>query len=301
MYLNEKLSKVCNKVWQAIGRVGYSVTQSYNYCVVTPRQGGKQNYAVKQWLDKAGDCVQYLKAHFPVKYVQSSYGQILFWLDDSKIIATVEQEIADAKAKRLAHLNAIDLTPYTPTQKVIDKLTDYFIRGSKVNCGAIKDNVKFLTYYYAAYELGWGDLKSWLSDSTTGRWGWKAANGESFDDIRAAIELRVRADGARALNRTKDEERLLSLSRKVYQAITEADLDFDLTMVRPTLQECWKDQRNGCACTIAYELTVGDKRIRFSDVTNEGGGTFGYQFYPIGELMTKGEFETKLLRELSLA
>ena len=300
MRMTPKIEEVCRRVWHKIGDVGYSVGSWYGYCAVEPEARGKQNYSVKQWLPKAGDCVKYLKDNFPfVKYVQSSYGRILFYIDDTQIVAAVEQQIADREAVRLAKLNAVDLTPYVPTQKVIDKLIGYFQKGSKVNCAAIKDTVKWLTYYYAAHMLDWGDLMYRLGENDLGRWNWQDHNGVDFEIVRDAIALRVQP--VLSLKRTKSEDRLLNLSKKVYQVVKDSGLDFDLEMVTPTSTEYWKDLKNGCAYTIAYELTVNNKKVRFSDVTNEGGGTFGYQFTPCGYLMNKSEFETRLLSKLELA
>lgn len=293
--------KLCRRVWAAIGNVGSSMGHYYDYCAVTVvnEKDVKQNYSVKQWLSKAGDCVAVLKKIPGVKYVQSHYGYIRFQFDDTQLKIDIQREEQEAKARREAKLNAVDLKPYIPTQKVIEKLTGYFLKGSRVNCAAIKDTKKWLTYYYAAYMLDWGDLRCWLTDADSGRWSWTDDDGVDFDTVCDAIDFRVKP--VVSFKRTKSEERLLNLSKKVYQAVKDSGLSFDIAMVPTTLDECWKDGKNGCAYTVAYELTVGTEKVRFSDVTNEGGGSFGYQFHPCGYLLNKGDFEDRLLASLKLA
>lgn len=199
-------------------------------------------------------------------------------------------------------MNAIDLTPYKPTKKVLDKLTGYFNKGSKVNVGAIKDPVKMLTYFYAAHLLSWDDLRYDIRNTYTFG-SYYQVNGVEFGKIREAIEERIKADPSMTLGRSKMDEKLLNFSKRVWTAIKEKGLSFDFQTVTPTLSECWKDAKNGCAWTMAHTLEVNGIKVRFSEVTNEGvdSPSFGYQFSPTGYLMRKGEFEDILLERLNLA
>lgn len=298
--MDERTSEICKRIWRSFGNIGSDIRDRYDYCAVAPVIGDeKQNYSIKQWLYKASDCVKYMKEHFPVKYVSSGYGRIFFKFDDSMIAAEVDRYLVDRKEKYLAMINAIDLTPYEPSQKVLNKLTGYFNKGSKVNCGAIKDVTKLLTYYYAAHLLNWQDLISWVHEAGFGNWGWKDDNGAEYSKIKEAIEMRVKP--TTSLTRNRDEERLLNFSKKIWQAVKKTKLDFSFRTVNATWDECWKDKKNGCAYTIAYLLRVGETTVRFSDVTNEGGGTYGYQLRPCGYLMNKGDLETRVLSDLGLA
>lgn len=199
-------------------------------------------------------------------------------------------------------MNAIDLTPYKPSKKVIDKLTGYFNKGSKVNVGAIKDPVKMLTYFYAAQLLNWGDLGYDIRNTYTFS-SYSLVGGVEFGKIREAIDELIKPDPAIVLTRSEEDRRLLDFSKKIWQAVKASGLEFDFKTVPTTSDECWKDARNGCAWTIAYDLTVGDKTLHFSEVTNEGvdSPSFGWQFYPCGYLMGKTEFESIVLSRLGLA
>lgn len=300
--MSNRQERINEYVWYAIGHVGYKIG-NWNYCAVKQYKDGKHNYYVDQWMKKAGDCVEYLKKNYPVKYVQSSYGRILFWIDDTKIIAKVDQEIADAEAKRVAELMAIDLKSYIPNQKVLDKLRGYFDKGSKVNLAAIKDGKKLLTYYYAFVLMNWGDMRYEIP--CMWQWShWKDENGAEFGKILDAIDERVVLDPALTVGRDRAEQRLLEYSKRLWKAAKDSGLPFDFKVVPTTYDECWKDRKNGCAWTVAYLLTVGDKSVRFSEVTNEGvdSPSFGWQTYPNGwDLMSKTQCENIVLSRLGLA
>ena len=298
--------ELCKRVWYAIGSVESYAHHSWDYCPVQPvddERHPKQNYSVAQWLKKASDCVEYLKKHFPVKYVSSAYGRIYFYIDDTAIKLAIMREREEAEAKRIAELNAIDLRPYTPTKKVLEKLTSYFNKGSKVNVGAITDPIKMLTYLYGACLLGWNDL--WYAIRNTYTFGYSyKVNGTEFGKIQEAIDFRVKVDPTVQVERSKAEDHLLSFSKKVWKAVKDSGLEFDYKSVPTTYDECWKDRKNGCAWTIAKLLTVGDKSVRFSIVTNEGVDSpdYGYQFSPCeGWLLNKGQLEDGILSRLGLA
>ena len=203
-----------------------------------------------------------------------------------------------------AELNEVDLTPYVPTKKILDKLTGYFNKGSKVNLGAIKDGKKLLTYYYAFIQMGWDDMRYEVPCMAWQWRHWKDASGADIDKVEEAIKLRVKLDPSLAVNRDKVEEKLLNYSKRLWKAAKDSGLAFDFKTVPTTYDECWKDRKNGCAWTIAYLLTVGDKSVRFSEVTNEGvdSPSFGWQTYPNGyDLMSKGRCEDIILERLGLA
>lgn len=299
----DREKEILRRVWRKIGDVGYHIGQSYDYCAVVrvKDKGAKQNYSVKQWLSTAGDCVKHLKSLPEIKYVASHYGYIRFYFDDTSIQLAVDREIAEDIARRNAELDAINLTPYVPSKKVIEKLTGYFNKGSKVNVAAIKDEIKMLTYYCAGKQLGWHDLCSSISQETIYGWYWKDNDGNDISKIIRAMDRRVKVDETIAVSRSRVEERLLDFSKKIWQEVKKSGLDFNFRSVPTTREECWKDAVNGCAYTIAYELTVGKKVVHFSDVTNEGGGTFGYQFHPNGYLFGKGELENRIVAKLQEA
>lgn len=297
VYYN-KNDEILKRVWNAVGKLGYDVRQRYDYNPVSAitESGLKQNYQIKKWLSSMSACIAELKK-YGVKYVQGHYDVVRFYLDDTSIRLTVEHDYRAKVEKDKAELDAINILRYKPSQKVIEKLTGYFEKGSKVNVCAIKDPLKLLTYYYASVEMDWKDLTYTIGIL----YGWdeyKDAEGNRFMRICEAIRTRVEINPVISVGRSKAEDRLLEFSKNIWREVKATKLPFKFGIVSTTYDECWKDHKNGCAWTVAYDLMVGEKKIHFCDITNEGGGSFGYFFTPTGCLMNKSDFEDAVIRRI---
>ena len=129
-------------------------------------------------------------------YPRTSWGRIDFYIDEAKLKAQYDAAIEEARRKKaeadarlMEKLNAIDIDKYRPDNAIIKKLMDYRDRGSKVNVKAIKSDDKLLTYYYGAKMIGWDELSSDIYDVFYRR-GW--TNWEAtYKDILQAIDRRV--------------------------------------------------------------------------------------------------------------
>ena len=132
------------------------------------------------------------------KYISPNVrrGCIDFYIDEAKLkaqydaaIDEVRRKKAEADARLMEKLNAIDIDKYKPDSATLQKLMDYRDRGSKVNVKAIKSDDKLLTYYYGAQMIGWGELSGDIYDVLYRR-GW--ANWEAtYKNILQAIDRRV--------------------------------------------------------------------------------------------------------------
>lgn len=186
-----------------------------------------------------------------------------------------------------------------PTKAVIKKLTDYFNKGSMVNVKAIKDHTKLLTYYYAACQMGWYELQEVIDQNHPyAHYGDKLIF-EVLDEIRDNVKV---DESIRVSRGTKAERRLFDCGyKKIWLALKTAGVAYNFRGVSPTVDECWKDRTNGCAYTLAWDLeTEGGKKVHWTDISNEGGGSFGYQLNPHGQVLKKTDLEDRVLALLCL-
>ena len=120
------------------------------------------------------------------KYIGRRYNYVYGRLDLEEYENRAKEIKKQADAKRNAAIDAIDISMYKPSQGIMNKLRDYRSRGSKVNVNAIKDPVKYLTYYYGACLMDWKDLKFTIELSN--RFSWE------YRDELLAIDKKVKPE-----------------------------------------------------------------------------------------------------------
>ena len=112
-------------------------------------------------------------------------------------------------------IDDLDLNKYKPSDKIIQKISDYRDNGSKINVKAIKSEDKLLQYYWAACIIDWKDLKYDIKDQCetihydSYKYHMPLLQGKNPDhnDILTSIERRAKADNNYKDTRTEFEIR----------------------------------------------------------------------------------------------
>ena len=255
-------------VQKAIGHVGYD-----DYKLSKALLGGaaKQNFMIQLSPYKVHnrDEINMIKQAIKDaggKYIQYSRNQFYFYFDTTKFIDKQKEDQAKFDKEYQDAINSIDIDKYKPTEKIIQKLIDYRNRGSKVNIKAIKSIDKLLTYLYGANLIGWGDLSFDIYRIIP----------YEYDDIKQAIDKRVKLDPQYSDTRTNGVKSLQNVLPKVAKYLRENGIEYDFVKRTPNDNELDMDRRNGRCWTIAYTLKINNIEIQFANHTNEGGGTYGY-------------------------
>ena len=112
-------------------------------------------------------------------------------------------------------IDDLDLDKYKPSDKIIQKISDYRDNGSKVNVNLIKSEDKLLQYYWAACIINWEDLKYDIKDQCDTiyynhyKYNMPLIQGDNPDykDILTSIERRSKVDSDYKDTRTEFEIR----------------------------------------------------------------------------------------------
>lgn len=201
------------------------------------------------------------------KGVTIAYGEVRFTLDPTPYIQADEEKRAAEKAAHDAELDAVEIEEWKPSKAVLDKLTAYMRRGSKVNVKAIKDVNKILTYYYAARLLGFNSLIEAITEEYYRSWG------SNHADIRKeldAIDHKV-AKGETDVPDQNFAERFSAIAK----LLSDNGIKYSIKSRAPSSWEMEKDRYSGAIWTLAWDLIINpgteeEKVIKIAEHTDEG-------------------------------
>lgn len=200
------------------------------------------------------------------KYIAIKYGQIYFYLDLTKYFEKDAQEKQKAAEDRKEKLMAIDIDKYRPNDALISKAKQYYMTNSTRFVRKIDNVDTYLTYYYLAQLLNWGDLLDVIRDRAS------SLNLSKYYDIEDAIDLKVKPEKI-----DRGNSAFVSNFSNVIKFCIDNNIQWKATSRRATSREYEKDTRNGAIYTIAYDFEVSGQTLPVAIHTDEGGGRpYGY-------------------------
>lgn len=178
-----KLSMISNN------KFNFRLSRRYDRLDANSKFTSYDDDTIKQQLQSRG-----------AKYITFRYGECYFNFDYSGLEREYNEDKSRADSEYKTALYAVDISNYIPDEKTIDKLLAYRNKGAKVNCKAIKDINKLLTYYYAGRLIGWDDLCEWCCDNSM-------YLDHNYDDQFKAINIQVQPSEEYSDTRGEVEQR----------------------------------------------------------------------------------------------
>lgn len=258
------------------------------------------------WSKDDKDLVRAKLSEIKVKNIRLGRGSnyTYAWVDPkniSQVIGNIDgiiaKEEADKKAEEDAkkeaerqRLSVVEIDKYKPNDQVLNKIKEYYKRGSRVNVKAIRDDNKLFTYYYAAHMIGFYDLCDSIRDVVNHKFGWSSPEHNILDAINNRVETQDMDVGNKGF---------ISNFNPIVKYCVDNGIEWSAESRRPTSIEMEKDAHNGRIWTLAYTLKANGKELRVAVHTDEGdSGPHGYCLNGI-EYNSQKDFTNAVIGQLT--
>ena len=212
-------------VYDILKSIGlYSAYDNKQYNFEYDSKEHRLSYGYFDYLRKLDSVNNVLKDYgSEVKKYKVLKNKMYFYIDTDEIQNYIDndykryetQEYQKKLDDYYSMIDDLDLDKYRPSDKIIQKISDYRDNGSKVNVKSIKSEDKLLQYYWAACIIDWEDLKYDIKEQC---WAichdhWKyhmpliQEDNPDFHDILTSIERRAKVDNGYKDTRTEFEIR----------------------------------------------------------------------------------------------
>ena len=181
----------------------------------------------------------------------------------------------------------MDISIYKPSMTASAKILHYYMNNSNVNIKAIKNPVKLLSYYWAAREIGWGDLVDRIRDLFYPL----DHEYEIIEEINKQIPFHHHAVD-------RGCEGFINNFQQLVKKLNDEGIKWTATKRTPDRYEMERDRRDGRCWTLAYTLEATNshgiqRQFKLARHTSEAcdGRDFGFALdgidYPLRDIINK--------------